>query len=85
MDRSNNENIIAKTTSEEDVKKVRLILSNQNDVPDPYYDEASKRSYQQGGPQELNTKRVRQTIYRRHKSGRGQGQLCPSWRLRSGR
>mgnify|MGYP000550537912 FL=1 len=40
MDRSNNENIIAKTTSEEDVKKVRLILSNQNDVPDPYYDEA---------------------------------------------
>ena len=37
MDRSNYENIIAKATSEEDVKKVRLILNNQNDVPDPYY------------------------------------------------
>ncbi|MDG1023390.1 MAG: low molecular weight phosphotyrosine protein phosphatase [Flavobacteriaceae bacterium] len=37
MDRSNYENILSKTTSTEDHKKVNLILKDQNEVPDPYY------------------------------------------------
>lgn len=37
MDKSNYDNIVALSSSEQEAKKVALILDHHNEVPDPYY------------------------------------------------